>query len=195
MGGDEITRFPPILQLAGVGLLALYVALSLLGRVSPRFHWLWADANEARTTTHWLEYTVFPALLLVGAVAAVIVKWNPAAPLTGGWTVRQLALGPGLAVLGLIFVAAASLALRARETAVSPAPAWIPPAMMLIGVAALVVGVLTLGRTVKRTKVKRAVPTASSLHPAGQSRLPAAQAASSRASRRCRVSSCFASIT
>ena len=163
MGGDEITRFPPILQLAGVGLLALYVVLSLLGRMSRRFDWLWADAEEARTTIHWMEYTVFPALLLVGAAWAVIAKWNPAAPLTGGWTVRQLALGPGLAVLGIVLVAAASLALRARETAVNPAPAWIPPLMMLVGVAALVVGMLALGRTVKRTKPKRALPTAASV--------------------------------
>jgi hypothetical protein len=155
MGGDEITRFPPILQLAGVGLLAFYVALSLLGRVSRRFDWLWADAREARTTTHWLEYTVFPALLLVGAVVAVIKSWNPATPLTGGWSVRQLALGPGLAVLGVLLVAAASVALRARESAVKPAPAWIPPVMMLVGLAALIFGVLTLGRTVKRTGPKR----------------------------------------
>lgn len=178
MGGEEIARFPPILQLAGVGLLALYVALSLLGRVSPRFGWLWADAEEARTTTHWMEYTVVPALLLVGAAAAVIKSWNPAAPLTGGWTVRQLALGPGLAVLGLLFVGAASLALRARETAVKPAPAWIPPVMMLIGLAALIVGVLTLGRTVKRMKPKRALPAAASVRmespPQGATKTPSA---------------------
>jgi hypothetical protein len=163
MGGDEIARFPPILQLAGVGLLAFYVVLSLLGRVSRRFDWLWADADEARTTTHWIEYTVVPALLLVGAAWAVIAKWNPAAPLTGGWTVRQLALGPGLAVLGIVLVAAASLAQRARESAVKPAPAWIPPVMMLIGLAALIVGVLTLGRTVKRMEPKRTLPTAGSV--------------------------------
>ena len=189
MGGEEIVRFPPILQLAGVGLLALYVALSLLGRVVPSFRWLWADANAARTTSHWMEYTILPAILLVGAVWAVVARWNPAAPLTGGWTVGQLALGPGLALLGILLVAAASLALRARETVVKPAPAWIPPVMMLVGLAALIVGVMTLGRTVKRMEPKR------SSGAAVQRRLPAAQAASSLASRRCRVSSCFASIT
>jgi hypothetical protein len=184
VGSDEITRFPPILQLAGVGLLAVYVVLSLLGRVSPRFRWLWANADEARTSAHWMEYTLFPALLLAGGVAAVIMNWNPAAPLTGGWTVRELVLGPGLALLGIVLVAAASVAQRARESAVKPAPAWIPPVMMLFGLAALIIGVLTLGRTVKRTE-----------HAVGQRRLPAAQASSSLASRRCRVSSCFASIT
>ena len=189
MGGEEIARFPPILQLAGVGLLALYVALSLLGRASHRFDWLWADADEAGTRAHWMEYTILPALLLAGAVGAVIANWNPAAPLTGGWTVRQLALGPGLALLGVLFVAAASVAQRARESAVKPAPAWIPPVMMLIGLAALIVGVMTLGRTVKRMEPKR------SSSAAVQRRLPAAQAARSLASRRCRVSSCFASIT
>jgi hypothetical protein len=184
MGGDEIVRFPPILQLAGVGLLALYVALSLLGRVSPSFRWLFADADEAATRAHWMEYTIVPALLLAGAVGAVVVNWNPAAPLTGGWTVRELALGPGLALLGVLFVAAASVAQRERESAVKPAPAWIPPLMMLIGLAALIVGVLILGRTVKRQEA-----------PVDQSRFPAAQAARSLASRRCRVFSCFASIT
>jgi hypothetical protein len=163
MGGGEIARFPPILQLAGVGLLAFYVLLSLLGRVSPRFRWLWADADEARTTTHWMEYTIVPALLLAGAVWAVIKNWDPAAPLTGGWTVRQLALGPGLAVLGVLLVAAASVAQRARESAVKPAPAWIPPVMMLIGLAALIVGVLTLGRTVKGKDPKRTLPPAGSV--------------------------------
>jgi hypothetical protein len=156
MGGEEIARFPPILQLAGVGLLALYVAVSLLGRVSSRFRWFWADADEARTKRHWMEYTIFPALLLAGALWAVIANWNPAVPLTGGWTIQELALGPGLALLGVLLVAAASVAQRARETAVKPAPAWIPPVMMLIGLAALIVGVLTLGRTVKASRSARA---------------------------------------
>lgn len=149
---DEIARFPPILQLVGVGLLGLYVLLSLLGRVSPRFRWLWADPDAARSMGHWLEYTVVPALLLVGAIAVVVVNWNPAAPLNGGWSAGQLALGPGLAILGFILVGAASLAQRARESALRPAPAWIPALMMLVGVAALAIGVLTLGRTVKATK-------------------------------------------
>jgi hypothetical protein len=154
MGPHEITRFPPILQLVGVGLLGAYVVLSLLGRVSPRLRWLWADADEARTPVHWLEYTILPALLLAGAAWALIASWNPTAPLTGGWTVRQLTLGPGLALLGVLLVAAASLAQRARESAVTPAPAWIPPAMMLVGLAALVIGVLALGRTVKEFKAR-----------------------------------------
>jgi len=162
-GADELARFPPVLQLAAVGLLAFYVLLSLLGRVSSRFGWLWADANEARTTAHWLEYTIAPALLLAGALWVLIAKWDPAAPLSGGWTIRQLMLGPGLALLGVLLVAAASLAQRARESAVKPAPSWIPAALMLIGLAAIVVGVLTLGRTTKRIAPKRVLPTAGSV--------------------------------
>ena len=149
MGPDGIARFPPVLQIAAVGVLAVYVLLSLLGRVSPRFHWLWADADEARTTTHWIEYTVLPAIMLVGATVGVVVNWNPAAPLLGGWTVRQLLLGPALAFIGVLLAAAASVAQRARDTAVSPAPAWIPAVMMLAGLAALVVGVLSFGGTMK----------------------------------------------
>jgi hypothetical protein len=139
--------------------------------VSPRFRWLWADEDEARTLVHWLEYTVVPALLLAGAAWAVVANWNPAAPLTGGWTVRQLAMGPGLALLGLLLVAAASLAQRARESAVTPAPAWIPALMMLVGVAALAVGVLTLGRTVKAGRPSRDRPAPASA-PTGSLRLP-----------------------
>jgi hypothetical protein len=149
-----IARFPPILQLVLVGLLGGYVLLSLLGRVSPRFQWLWADPNEARGALHWMEYTVIPALLLVGAVWAVVARWNPDAPLTGGWTVRELTVGPGLALAGVVLVAAAAVAQRARESAVNPAPAWIPAVMMLLGLGALVVGVLTLGGTVKKHKAR-----------------------------------------
>ena len=156
MDTTEIARFPPILQLVMVGLLGAYVLLSLLGRVSPRFHWLWADPDAARGAVHWVEYTVIPALLLGGAVWAVVARWNPRAPLTGGWTVRELVLGPCLALAGVVLVAAASVAQRARESAVTPAPAWIPAVMMLLGLAALVVGVLTLGGTVKKHKARHA---------------------------------------
>jgi hypothetical protein len=136
------------------------VLISLLGRVSPRFHWLWADPREARTTSHWIEYTILPALLLAGAAAAVVLRWNPAAPMMGGWSIRQLVVGPGLALLGVLLVAAASVAQRARESAVRPAPAWIPAVMMLLGLAALIVGVLALGRTVKSFKRKGAAVAA-----------------------------------
>ena len=154
-GADEITQFPKILQLVLLGLLALYVLVSIVGRLSWRFEWLWADPDEARSLGHVLTYTVVPALVLLGAVAAVVANWNPAATLTGGWTTRQLTLGPGLALLGMILIPLATLAQRAREDAVHPAPAWIPPVMMLVGIALLAVGVLTFGRTVKAMKHAR----------------------------------------
>ena len=62
----------------------------------------------------------------------------------GGWTVRQLLVGPALAFVGVLLTAAASVAQRARDTAVAPAPAWIPGVMMLVGIAALIIGVLSL---------------------------------------------------
>ena len=43
----ELLRFPPVLQLALLGLLAAYVVLSLLARVSPGFRWLWRDRADA----------------------------------------------------------------------------------------------------------------------------------------------------
>src|SRR5262245_60484153 len=102
MDPDGLTRFPPILQIAGVSVLAAYVLLSLLGRVSPMFRWLWADPREARTATHWIEYTILPALLLVGSTLAVVANWDPMAPWLGGWSVRQLLLGPALAGVGVV---------------------------------------------------------------------------------------------
>ena len=69
MNPGEIAKFPPILQLVLLGLLAFYVLLSLLARVSPRLAWLWADPDEARGVVHWLEYTILPAMILAVASA------------------------------------------------------------------------------------------------------------------------------
>ena len=93
----EILRFPPVLQLVLLGLLTGYVLLSFLARVAPGFRWLWRDRGDARDGAHVFVYTIVPTLMLAVAAAAVYVRWDPAAPLDGGWTLRELTLGPGTA--------------------------------------------------------------------------------------------------
>ena len=158
---NEILRFPPVLQLALLALLAAYVLLSLLARASPRFRWLWRDRAESGGGAHVFVYTVVPALMLLVAGAAVYLNWNASAPLSGGWTARELALGPGAALLGLVVVIAGQLLGRGADLDDASRPAaWIPLVTILVGVALLAVGVTTMGRTVKRTAPATTAPPA-----------------------------------
>jgi len=157
----EILRFPPVLQLVLLGLLAAYVLVSLLARVAPGFGWLWRDRDEARGGAHLFVYTIVPALVLVVAAAAVYLNWEAAAPLSGGWTTRELTLGPGAALLGLVVIVAGQVLGRGAEHDDAERPAaWIPLVTILVGIALLAVGVTTLGRTVKRTAPATAAPPA-----------------------------------
>ena len=147
----EILRFPPVLQLALLALLAAYVALSLLSRAAPGFRWLWRDRADAGTGSHVFVYTVVPALMLAVAAAAVVLNWDPSAPLDGGWTLRELTLGPGAALLGLVVVIGGQLMGRRADLDDASRPgAWIPLVAILVGIALLAVGVTAIGRTVKR---------------------------------------------
>lgn len=151
MPSAEITRFPPILQLVALALLGGFVAVSVLGRLSARFRWLWRDVDEVHTREHLIEYTLVPALLFAGAVAAVVLEWDPGVPLGGGWSLRELTVGPTAAALGMIVLVLATAAGRHVDTSdASRARAWVPLALFVVGIALLAVGVLTLGRTVKR---------------------------------------------
>ena len=148
----ELARFPPVLQLLALALLGAYVALSLVARLSPRHRWLFRDRAESRTTEHLFEYTIVPALVFVVAAAAVVLNWDPSAPLDGGWPARDLVLGPGAALLGGIVILAGQIAGRraALDDASRPG-AWIPLIAILAGIALLAYGVTRLGRTVKRS--------------------------------------------
>lgn len=152
MTDHELTRFPPVLQLVALALLAAYVFLSILGRWSRRFRrMLWADPAESRTLAHLFVYTLVPGLILAVAVAAVALNWDASAPLDGGWSVRQLTLGPVTAALGMVVIVIGTLAGRRIDTSDASAPgAWIPLVSILLGIALLAVGVTTFGRTVKR---------------------------------------------
>jgi hypothetical protein len=152
MAEHELTRFPPVLQIVALALLAGYVFLSVLGRWSRRFRrMLWADPAESRTPAHLFVYTLVPGLILAVAVAAVALNWDASAPLDGGWSVRQLTLGPVTAALGMIVIVVGKVAGQRIDTSDASAPgAWIPVASILLGIVLLAVGVTTFGRTVKR---------------------------------------------
>jgi hypothetical protein len=146
----ELARFPPVLQLLALALLGGYVALSTFARVSPRHRWLFRDRADARSFEHLAEYTIVPTLVFVVAAAAVVLNWDPSAPLDGGWSLRELVLGPGAALLGGIVILAGQIAGRGAGTADASRPgAWIPLFAILAGIALLAYGVTTLGRTVK----------------------------------------------
>jgi H+/Cl- antiporter ClcA len=100
---------------------------------------------------HLLTYTIVPALMLMVAATAVYRSWDPGAPLDGGWSARQLTVGPGMALLGIIVILAGQVAGRANDLDDAARPrAWIPLVTILVGIALLAVGVTALGRTVKR---------------------------------------------
>ncbi len=158
MPEHELARFPPILQLILLGLLAGYVAVSLLARTG-RFPWLWDDPDEAGSLVHVLEYTVVPALVLFAAAVAVARGWETGAPLDGGWTVRELTFGPITAAVGVILIVVAGVLRRRLDISDGSAPgAWIPLVAMLLGMALLAVGVTSLGRTVKRASPASSAP-------------------------------------
>lgn len=139
-----------MLQLVLLGLLAAYVLLSVLARVTGSRR-LWRDRGESGGFWHLLGYTIVPALMLAVAAEAVYRSWDPAAPLDGGWSLRQLLLGPGMALLGLLVIVAGQVAGRATDLDDATRPgAWVPLVTILVGIALLAVGVTTLGRTVKR---------------------------------------------
>ena len=147
----ELLRFPPVLQLAAVGLLAVYVAVSIAARVVPGLRWLWRDRADAKSGMHLFQYTLLPALVLAVAAAAVFVNWDPEAPLRGGWSTGELVIGPGAALLGLAIVVFGQIIGRDTDLQDASRPgAWIPLVSILVGIGLMAAGVMSLGRTVKR---------------------------------------------
>jgi hypothetical protein len=155
----ELVRFPPVLQLLALGLLAAYVALSIAARAVPGLRWLWRDRADVKTGMHLFEYTLLPALILAVAAAAVVVNWDPDAPLDGGWRLEELVIGPGAALLGLVLVLAGqSMGKGAAGMDPSRPLAWMPLVVILAGIGVMAVGVTTLGKTVKRAEPRAAAP-------------------------------------
>jgi hypothetical protein len=147
----ELLRFPPVLQVLALVLLAAYVLVSIAARVVPGFRWLWRDRADVKTGMHLFEYTLLPALVLAVAAAAVVLNWDAEAPLDGGWSLEELVIGPGLALLGLAVVVSGQLVGRGTDLSDASRPAaWAPLVAILVGIGLLAVGVTSLGRTVKR---------------------------------------------
>ncbi len=154
MKTGEIAAFPPILQLVALGLLGIYVALSVAARLVPSLDWLWDNARRAKGGWHFTQYTLVPALVLAAAGTAVLLNWNAAAPLDGGWTTLELTLAPASLLLGgaVIFLAKEAGA-RIDTSDATSGRAFIPLLLMLAGIGLIAFGAITLGRTVKRHRV------------------------------------------
>jgi hypothetical protein len=150
---DEITAFPPVLQLVLLGLLALFVAVSVAARFVPGLRHLWNNPRKAKGSAHVAKYTLLPALVLAVAAVVVYQRWDPHAPLDGGWTLGELMLGPGGVLLGFAFILLARAAGDRIDTSdASSGRAFVPLLLMLAGIAFLAFGAITLGRTVKQHK-------------------------------------------
>jgi hypothetical protein len=148
---DEITAFPPVLQLVLLGLLALFVVVSVAARLVPGLRHLWDSPRKAKGAAHVAKYTLLPALVLAVAAAAVYQRWDPHAPLDGGWTPRELTLGPAGVLLGFGLILLAREAGERIDTSdASSGRAFVPLLLMLAGIGFLAFGAITLGRTVKR---------------------------------------------
>ncbi len=144
---EDITRFPPIVQLLCVGLLSVYVLLSIIGRLSPHFRWMWRDPRKRHRLGHVLEYTLLPAAVLAVAATALVYNWDYRVPLDGGWMPADLILGPGAVLLGgLLIVTASILGRDADEMDPKALRSWLPFILVIIGIAVLAVGVFRVGR-------------------------------------------------
>jgi hypothetical protein len=153
---DEITAFPPVLQLVLLGLLALFVAVSVAARFVPGLRQLWDNPRKAKGPAHVAEYTLLPALVLAVAAVAIYQRWDPHAPLDGGWTLRELTLGPAGVALGFALILLAREAGERIDTSdASSDRAFVPLLLMLAGIGLLAFGAITLGRTVKQQRAAR----------------------------------------
>jgi hypothetical protein len=166
--------FPPILQLVLLGLLALYVAVSVAARFAPGLRGLWDDPRKATGAGHVVQYTLLPALVLAVAAVTVYARWDSRAPLGGGWTLRELTLAPVALVLGLGLILLAKEAGERIDTSdASSGRAFIPLLLMLAGIGLLAFGAISLGRTVKRHRAASPVKHAALAQlPAGRGGAP-----------------------
>jgi len=146
---DELTRFPPALQLLGLGVLAAYVAVSILARW--RYPWLWSH-DDASSRGHLLNYTVVPALVFVAAVAAVWSSWSPGAPLDGGWSTTDLVLGPAALLCALALVMAAGIVARVEKRTSGVVTTFRPLLLMVGGLLSLGAGVFLLLTALERVR-------------------------------------------
>ncbi len=158
----EITRFPPILQIVGLVLLSGYVLVSIVGRLSPRFRWLWRDPRKRNRFGHVVQYTLIPAAILAAASVAVVYNWDYRVPLDGGWAASDLVFGPGAALLGgLLIVAATPLGRDGDEKDPTTLRSWLPFILVIGGLALMSLGVFRFGKVVKQ-KPTEAQPKSSS---------------------------------
>lgn len=142
---DGITAFPPVLQVAAVTLLGLYVTVSILGRVVPAMEFVWRDRQLIRDRAHVAKYTLTPLLVFAGLAIIVSAKWDSTIPWHGGWPIEDLVKGPGLIVVALVLFSVSHLLLKVIDTSDAGRwQSWIPFTVLIAAMASMVVGILRL---------------------------------------------------
>ena len=148
---EGVTRFPPIVQVGGLVVLSFYVLVSIVGRLSPRFRWMWRDPWKRNRLGHIFEYTMIPGAILAVAVVIVAHNWDYRVPMSGGWAAIDLVLGPGAALLGgLLAVAGSFLGRDADEADPGALRSWLPFLLVVAGIVLMAVGIVHSTRVVKR---------------------------------------------
>ncbi|MBW3670292.1 MAG: hypothetical protein KY432_01325 [Acidobacteria bacterium] len=142
---EQISSFPPVLQLLALTVLGLYVVVSVLGRLVPAMHFVWRDPHLIRDRAHVATYTLMPLLVFAGLAIAVSAHWDPSIPWHGGWPIEDLVTGPGLLITSLTLIVLSQV--LGKMIDISDArrlTSWIPLLLMVSAIAMMVVGVLTL---------------------------------------------------
>lgn len=142
---NQITAFPPILQLLAVFLLGIYVVISILGRIVPSMHFVWRDPHLIRDRAHVAKYTLTPLLVFAGLAIVVSASWDPSIPWHGGWPIEELVTGPGLIIASLVLMIVAQL--FAKRMDISDArrwQSWIPLVLFILALSSMITGIFRL---------------------------------------------------
>jgi len=169
LSSEEIARFPPIVQIACLVLLSIYVFVSIVGRMSPRFRWMWRDPRKRHRLSHVIQYTLIPSFVLAAVSAVVAYNWDYRVPLSGGWAMADLMLGPGAALVGgLLIVAATALGRDVDEKDPAALRSWLPFILVIAGIALMAAGVFRFGRVVKQRSAEAQLKTSLRVVPVGE---------------------------
>ncbi len=140
-----ITDATPVFQILILCAFWLYTSVSIVSRFFPAFaRMIWnQEWLEASVVFHTVSFTAIPCLFSVFLLLQVMHRWNPTAPLLGGWTAFQVVAVTAMFVLGtVLFLLSAYLRERVVDTGdFSRFVSWVPFLVRLAGVALLLLSV------------------------------------------------------
>jgi hypothetical protein len=147
---DFVSDLPPFLQLAAVGFLGAFSALSVAGRCWPRLgRQIWDPERDPGSFDHLATYTLGPLVLFVIALVTVARGWQSDRPLFDGmspplwWTLDGLVLGLGLVAIAQILKRRMDLSDGRKLSS------WIPLALLLGGLVLLAVSTLRISHLLR----------------------------------------------